>query len=62
MGAFRQEKSEASSDLKIAHFHLGLIDFDFDIPFASVEAMQPGQGRVWWYCPRSLIEFGVSLP
>ena len=41
MGAFRQEKSEASSDLKIAHFHLGLIDFDFDISFAPVEAVQP---------------------
>ena len=41
MGAFRQEEGEASGDLKIAHLHLGLLDFDLDIAFASVEAMQP---------------------
>jgi hypothetical protein len=49
MGAFRQEESEAPSDPKIAHFHLGLIDFDFDIPFTPVEAVQP---RHHHYCTR----------
>ena len=42
MSTLRQEEGKASGDLKIAHLHLGLIDFDFAIPFASVEAMQPG--------------------
>ncbi|MFP6741433.1 MAG: hypothetical protein VCD33_07390 [Alphaproteobacteria bacterium] len=41
MGTLRQEEGEASGYFEIAHFHLGLIDFDFYIPFASVEAMQP---------------------
>ena len=41
MGTLRQEEGEASGDLEIAHPHLGLFHFDLNIPFASVEAVQP---------------------
>jgi len=41
MGTLLQEEGEASGNLKIAHFHLGLLHIDLDIAFASVEAVQP---------------------